>query len=175
MPFQVDEYARSFGHVRLGNRQPDAYKEQVASHPARGANKENSVEMEQENLTLEDWVNQIDFRLFDSSRRPLECALKALDFYPGDGMLLEYAAFAALVEESRISASVSLRDWLGITCRFPARLPVRLWPWPSRGNGRLHSPLWRNWQSAAGLMRFCSPKVLIAIGSRDGWRLLSAW
>jgi len=55
--------------------------------------------MEQRNLTPEGWVDEIDSRLFDSRDRPLECALRALDSYPDDGMLLEYAAFAALVEE----------------------------------------------------------------------------
>ncbi len=49
-------------------------------------------------LTPEDWVDEIDFRLYDGRERPLECALKALDQYPNEGMLLEYAAFAALVE-----------------------------------------------------------------------------
>ncbi len=55
-------------------------------------------EMEEPHLSRMDWAEEIDRRLYDSSDRPLECALKALDSYPDDGMLLEYAAFAALVE-----------------------------------------------------------------------------
>ena len=52
--------------------------------------------MAPENLTPDDWI---DSRLFDRRSQPLDCALKALDAYPGEGMVLEYAAFAALVEE----------------------------------------------------------------------------
>jgi len=55
--------------------------------------------MAPENLTPDDWIDMIDSRLFDRRRQPLDCALKALDAYPGEGMVLEYAAFAALVEE----------------------------------------------------------------------------
>ncbi len=55
--------------------------------------------MTPEDLTPEDWVDDIDRRLYDRSQRPLECAMKALESYPDDGELLEYAAFAALVEE----------------------------------------------------------------------------
>ncbi len=54
--------------------------------------------MAAEKLTAEDWVDEIDARLFDSERRPLECAQRALESYPDEGMVLEYAAFAALVE-----------------------------------------------------------------------------
>ena len=54
--------------------------------------------MASENPTLEDWVDEIDARLHDSGDRPLECALRALECYPDEGMVLEYAAFAALVE-----------------------------------------------------------------------------
>ena len=55
--------------------------------------------MAPENLTPDDWIDMIDSRLFDRRSQPLDCALKALDAYPGEGMVLEYAAFAALVEE----------------------------------------------------------------------------
>ena len=55
--------------------------------------------MAPENLAPDDWIDMIDSRLFDRRRQPLDCALKALDAYPGEGMVLEYAAFAALVEE----------------------------------------------------------------------------
>ncbi len=51
-----------------------------------------------ENLTPEDWVDEIDARLNDDCSRPLECAMRALEAYPDEGMVLEYAAFAALVE-----------------------------------------------------------------------------
>jgi superfamily II DNA or RNA helicase len=54
--------------------------------------------MAPENLTSEDWVDEIDARLYNSSNRPLECAMRALESYPDEGMVLEYAAFAALVE-----------------------------------------------------------------------------
>ena len=60
--------------------------------------KEGWTVMAPENLTPEDWVDEIDARLYDSRDRPLECALRALESYPDDGMVLEYAAFAALVE-----------------------------------------------------------------------------
>ncbi len=55
--------------------------------------------MSLENLTPWDWVEEIDRRLYDSSGRPLECAMKALEAHPDEGTVLEYAAFAALVEE----------------------------------------------------------------------------
>ena len=55
--------------------------------------------MAPENLAPDDWIDMIDSRLFDRRSQPLDCALKALDAYPGEGMVLEYAAFAALVEE----------------------------------------------------------------------------
>ena len=78
--------------------------------------------MTRENLTPVDWVDEIDSRLYDSRDRPLECALKALEHYPDDGMLLEYAAFAALVEER---PDLSLR-FLKKLARFYLPLPSTL-------------------------------------------------
>jgi superfamily II DNA or RNA helicase len=78
--------------------------------------------MEPKSLTPEDWVDEIDSRLYDSSKRPLECALKGLEFYPDDGMILEYAAFAALVEGR---PDLSLR-FLKKLARFYVPLPSAL-------------------------------------------------
>ncbi|HYK91362.1 MAG TPA: SNF2-related protein [Acidobacteriota bacterium] len=55
--------------------------------------------MTPESLTPEDWLDQINSRLYSGRDLPLETAMKALESYPDDGELLEYAAFAALVEE----------------------------------------------------------------------------
>src|SRR5512137_3020073 len=76
--------------------------------------------MAPEILTPEDWVDEIDRRLHDSRDRPLECALKALDNYPDEGVLLEYAAFAALVEEKP-----------DLTLRFLKKLTRSYEPLPS--------------------------------------------
>ena len=50
-------------------------------------------------LSPEDWADAVETRLFDKSRRPLETACRAILQYPDSALLLEFASFAAIVEE----------------------------------------------------------------------------
>jgi hypothetical protein len=50
-------------------------------------------------LSPDEWLRAIEDRLFDKGRRPLEIAQKALRQFPDDSLVLQLAAFAALVED----------------------------------------------------------------------------
>ncbi len=50
-------------------------------------------------LACIDWWDRVENRLFSKSANPLQAAREGLQNYPGDGVLLELAAFAAIVEE----------------------------------------------------------------------------
>jgi SNF2 family DNA or RNA helicase len=50
-------------------------------------------------LSPDDWLTAIEDRLFDKNLHPLEIAQKALRQCPDDSSVLEFAAFAALVED----------------------------------------------------------------------------
>jgi len=55
--------------------------------------------MDKYELSLDEWLTDIECRLFDKGQRPLETAQRALQQYPDDGLMLELAAFAAVVED----------------------------------------------------------------------------
>lgn len=50
-------------------------------------------------LSPDDWLAEIEDRLFDKGQRPLEIAQRALHRCPDDPLIFELAAFAALVED----------------------------------------------------------------------------
>lgn len=84
------------------------------------------MKVQTETTSKQEWIACIEQRLHkDKELHPLEWAQRALGEYPGDGVLLELAAFAALLEE---------RPDIGL--RYLKRLTKRYLPLPSMQAGQ---------------------------------------
>lgn len=55
--------------------------------------------MEPATRSKEEWINAISQRLGAKEKQPLEISRQALEQHPGDGVVLEFSAVDALVEE----------------------------------------------------------------------------